>query len=149
MKPSPTPSATVSASRCGGPFECRPSFFRRFLIQKGFLESGAVGYQGDDNDGEAACTGDGACCVHAIPDMDPEYGRANYPLIWLDDDASEHIVDRCAERGSLLHPEVEYGWLIGALGLDAYAIKRRHYHDRLLDYPRIQPGRIFLGVSKD
>jgi hypothetical protein len=125
-----------------GPYECRPSFYRRFLIQKAFVESGRIGYQCDDNCGEAARTGDGSCCNHAVTDMDPEYGRENYPLIWFGDPASEHVVNRLHERGSLLHPEVEHDWLIEALGLNAYCIVRRHYQDRLIDFPRLQPGRI-------
>jgi hypothetical protein len=126
-----------------GPYECQPSFFRRFLIQKEFIDSGRIGYQCCDNCGESARTGNGCCCIHAITDMDPEYGRANYPLIWFGDPASEHVVNRFHEHGSLLHPEIEHDWLIEALGLKSYCIRRRHYHDRLLDFPRLQPGRLF------
>ena len=36
-----------------GPYECRPSFFRRFLIHKGFLDSGRIGYQCCDDCVEA------------------------------------------------------------------------------------------------
>jgi hypothetical protein len=125
-----------------GPYECRPSFFHRFVIQKDFLESGRIGFQSDDNNGEAARTGDACCCIHAITDMDPEYGRSNYPLIWFGDSASEHIVDRFAERGSILHPETEHEWLMEALDLKGYEIKRRHYQDRLFDAPRLQPARL-------
>jgi hypothetical protein len=126
-----------------GPYECRPRVFRRILIQKAFIESGRVGYQCDDNCGEAAHTGDGCCCIHAITDADPKYGRENYPLIWFGDSASEHIVNGLHERGALLHPESEDDWLIDALGLKAYRIVRRHYQDRIFDFPRIQPGRAF------
>jgi hypothetical protein len=126
-----------------GPYECRPSFYRRFLIQKEFIESGRVGYQCADNFGEAARTGNGCCCIHAVTDMDPEYGRENYPLIWFGDSASEHIVNRVHESGALLYAEIEHDWLIAALGLDAHCIVRRHYHDRLFDFPRLQPGRVF------
>jgi hypothetical protein len=125
-----------------GPYECRPSFYRRFLVQKEFLESGQIGYQALDNGGEAARLGNGCCCIHAITDMDPEYGRANYPLIWFGDSAAEHIVNRFRERGSLLNPEVEHDWLIEALGLHCYCVVRRHYQDRLFNFPRIQPSHI-------
>src|SRR5207245_7230559 len=100
-------------------------------VHKAFLDSGSIGYQCVDNVGEAARTGDGSCCIHAVTDMDPEYGRENYPLIWFGDTASEHIDNRFHEAGSLIHPEVEHDWLIAALKLDAYPIVRRHYHDRL------------------
>jgi hypothetical protein len=54
-----------------GPYECRPSFYRRFRAQKDFIESGRVGYQCEDNFGEAARTGDGCDCIHAVSDLDP------------------------------------------------------------------------------
>lgn len=125
-----------------GPYECRPSFYRRFLVQKEFIESGRVGYQCCDNCGESARTGNGCDCIHAISDMDPRYGRASYPLIWYGDPAAERIVNRFHEEGSLLHPEVEHDWLIESLGLNDYPIVRRRYRDRLLNFPRVQPGRI-------
>jgi hypothetical protein len=125
-----------------GPYECRPSFFRRFLVQKEFLESGRVGYQCDDDIGEAGRTGNGCCCIHAVSDMDPEYGRENYPLIWFGDSASEHIVNRLNDRGSLICPEKEQDWLIERLGLRDPCIVRRHYQDRIFDFPRLQPGRV-------
>ena len=132
-----------------GPYECRPSFFRRFLVQKEFLESGRVGYQCCDNCAEAARTGDGCCCIHAITDMDPEYGRANYPLVWFGDPASEHVVNRFADRGSLIDPKVEHDWLLGPLGLNGCGLVRRRYGDRLLDFPRLQPGRLFLDIRRN
>ena len=80
--------------------------------------------------------------------MDPEYGRENYPLIWFGDSASEHIVNRFHERCSLLHLETENDWLIEPLGLNASCIVRRHYQDRLFDFPRIQPGRLVPHCEK-
>lgn len=132
-----------------GPYECRPSFYRRFLIQKEFLDSGRVGYQCCDDCGESGRTGDGCCCIHAITDMDPEYGRANYPLIWFGDSASEHIVNRFYQRGSLIQPEIEHDWLIDALGLKGYCIVRRRHDDRLLNFPRIQPARLLGRRGSD
>jgi hypothetical protein len=38
---------------------------------------------------------------------------------------------------------VEHDWLIEPLGLKAYHLVRRHYGDRLIDFPRIQPARLF------
>ncbi len=129
-----------------GPYECQPSFYRRFLVQKAFLESGRVGYQCDDNCGEAARTGNGCDCIHAISDMDPQYGRANYPLIWFGDSASEHLAIRFRESGSLISPEVEHDWLLDALRLSDYGLVRRRLGDRLIDFPRLQPGR-FLDLT--
>jgi hypothetical protein len=65
-----------------GPYQVRVTFYRRFLIQKGFMESGQVGYQCVDNRGEAARLGSGCDCIHAITDMDPDFDRSRYPLRW-------------------------------------------------------------------
>jgi hypothetical protein len=75
--------------------------------------------------------------------MDPAYGRENYPLIWFGDPASEHVVNRFHEVDSLINAEVEHDWLIEPLGLLNYPLRHRHYRDRLINFPRIQPGRIF------
>ena len=64
-----------------GPYECRPNLYHRFLVQKEFLESGRIGYQCIDTVGEAARTGDGCDCIHAMTDMDPLFSRNRYPLI--------------------------------------------------------------------
>jgi hypothetical protein len=133
-----------------GPYECQPSLYRRFLVQKEFIDSGQIGYQCNDNVGEAARKGNGCCCIHAITDMDPEYGRGNYPLLWYGDPASEHIVNRIHQVGALLHPEVEDDWLLDPLGLNDCTIVRRHYHDRLINFPRVQPERrLRSGGSSD
>ena len=40
-----------------GPYECRPELYYRTVVQKDFLESGAMGYQCIDTIGEAGRTG--------------------------------------------------------------------------------------------
>ncbi len=131
-----------------GPYECRTSFYRRFLVQKAFLENSGVGYQCVDNWGEAAHTGDGCDCLHAVTDADPEFGRENYPLVWFGDAGSEHLAHRLRERGSILNPDVEHGEVLAALGLCAEPIRRRHFGDRLLDFPRVQPGQLLFGALR-
>jgi hypothetical protein len=118
-----------------GAYECRPRFFRRFVVQKEFLESGAVGYQCVDNVGESARKGNGCACIHAVTDMDSRFSRANYPLIWYGEDASGNIVQQLHERGWLLRPEVPHPWLDEALGLNAYHIIHRTYKRPLLSIP--------------
>lgn len=123
-----------------GPYQTRPSLFRRFLVQKAFLDSGQVGYQASDEVGEAARTGTGCNCIHAITDMDPVYGRESYPLLWFGDAASEHLANRLHKGGALIAPDADHDWLLAALGLRAYRIVRRRYGDRLIDFPRVPPG---------
>lgn len=123
-----------------GPYETHASFYRRILVQKQFLESGQVGYQCIDNVGEAARTGGGCNCIHAITDSDPNFGRDSYPLVWYGDAASEHLSNRLHRGTTLINPEVEHDWLIDALGLNCYCIRRRYRGDRCLDFPRVPPG---------
>jgi hypothetical protein len=132
-----------------GPFELRASSYKRFLVQKHFLETSGIGYQCDDNMGEAARTGDGCDCIHAITDADPRFGRGSYPLLWFGDPASEHLADVLRDRGALLNPDVEHDEVLGLLGLGDYPIRRRHFDDRLIGFPRVQPTeRLFGGLFR-
>jgi hypothetical protein len=128
-----------------GPYECRTSFFKRFLIQKEFLENSGVGYQCVDDWGEAARTGDGSDCIHSITDSDAEFGRENYPLIWFGDAGSEHLAYRLRQRGSILNPEVVHDKVLVAMGLCNEPIRRRYFDDRLINFPRVQPGEVLFG----
>jgi hypothetical protein len=130
---------TIRHVRCNGehvvqygPYEVRPRFFNRFLIQKRFLESGVVGYQAFDTVGGAR-DGSACACIHAITDMDPDFSRANYPLVLFGVSGARRIVRQIFERGFVLSGEV-HGWLNEPLGLCDDPIDRRAYHGRLGPY---------------
>jgi hypothetical protein len=109
-----------------GPYELQPRAYRRFQIQKDFLDtSGRVGYQCLDTVGEAARKGNGSDCIHAISDLDPQYDRARYPLIFYGFPASRRLVHEAARRQAFIDPWTTHDWLIPALGLDQYPIERR------------------------
>jgi hypothetical protein len=108
-----------------GPYECRPALYRRFLAQKAFLDSGRVGYQCDDDLGEAALTGEGCNCIHALTDMDPQFGRGHYPLTRYGEAAGEYIAAQLRARGALADCGQTHDWVLGALGLDGYPLTRR------------------------
>ena len=110
-----------------GPFETWHGLYDRFLTQKAFLESGVIGYQCTDSFGEAARTGMGCDCFHAISDVDPEFDRREYPLLFYGNRASQNIVRQISERPILIHPGQTHDWLIPALGLDQYPIVQRRY----------------------
>jgi hypothetical protein len=110
-----------------GPYEVRPGFAYRFHVQKSFMESGRIGYQCIDSVGEAARTGNGCNCIHAITDMDPVFDRKQYPLSYFGDAASENIVRRLFERSVIICPEANHTWLLPVLGLDRYPIEQRTY----------------------
>lgn len=108
-----------------GPYEIRPGLHRKFLMQKQFLESGAVGYQCVDNVGEAALRGNATDCIHAITDADAELDRDGYPLLFYGEDASRIIANRLRRKGALVNPDRVHNELVPALGLDRYPIVRR------------------------
>ena len=111
-----------------GPYEVRPRGYRRFLLQKAFMESGRVGYQCIDTVGEGA-NGSGCDCIHAITDMDPQFDRGFYPLSRFGEAGSRFIVRQLFER-NLLVSEDTHSWLDGPLGLCRYPIIHRVYRDR-------------------
>jgi hypothetical protein len=110
-----------------GPYETWQGFYTRFAAQKTFLESGMLGYQCNDQFGEAARCGNGSNCFHALSDMDPQFDRRQYPLLDYGDRASENIVHQLFARPILIHPQQTHDWLLQALRLDQCPICRRQY----------------------
>ena len=117
-----------------GPYEIWGGLYTRFVTQKAFLDSGAVGYQAVDAVGEAARKGDGCDCFHALSDMDPLFDRRRYPLHYFGDEASLNIVRQVHEHPVLIRPCRTHDWLIPALGLDRYPIVRRRYDGPSQDF---------------
>jgi hypothetical protein len=108
-----------------GPYECRPELYFRFVVQKEFLESGRIGYQAVDELGEAAHTGNGCDCIHALTDMDPRFSRDRYPLIRYGNSATAFIVEECRRRELFINPSQTHPWLNAYLGLDPYPMIHR------------------------
>jgi hypothetical protein len=123
-----------------GPYEVSHTLAYRFRTQKDFLESGAVGYQCVDNIGEAARTGLGCDCIHAITDMDPIYARWRYPLFFYGQTATEHLVRRLMHSPIFINPPLTHDWLIAPLGLCHYPIDQRTYRGRIVPYQPGAPG---------
>lgn len=113
-----------------GPYEIGPGLYNRFLVQKGFMESGQVGYQCIDSVGEAARNGNGCDCIHAISDMDPLFSRGAYALIYFGDAGSQRIVHELHRRPIIIHPEADHTWLMTQLGICKYPIVQRRYIGR-------------------
>ncbi len=110
-----------------GPYEVWHGFAHRFLVQKEFLDSGAVGYQAVDTFGEAARRGNGCDCIHAISDMDPLYARLRYALAFYGKPATANIVRRFMHSPIWIDPQAAHDWLIPRLGLGAYTLQKRKY----------------------
>jgi hypothetical protein len=140
-----------------GPYETWYGLFQRFVVQKEFLESGAVGYQCIDTIGEAGRNGDGCDCFHALGDLDPYSDRRRYPLRQFGEGAALNIVRQLQERPTLIRPNQTHDWLFHALGLDRHPIKRRRYEgesvafspEAVLEYVRgIKPIRRGSPISQ-
>ena len=110
-----------------GPYEISAGAYRKFLMQKTFLESGQIGYQCIDVVGEAARCRNGCNCIHALTDMDLLFDRRAYPIFRFGDVASELAVRHLVERGAIINPCQTHDWLLPALGLDRYPLVRRPY----------------------
>jgi hypothetical protein len=113
-----------------GPYEVWHGFAHRFLVQKQFLDSGAIGYQCVDVRGEAARRGNGCDCIHAIADMDPIYPRWRYPLAVYGKPATANLVRRFMHSPIWIEPKVTHDWLLPRLGLNAYPLEKRKYIGR-------------------
>jgi hypothetical protein len=111
-----------------GPYEIYPRGYRRFLMQKAYMESGRVGYQCIDTVGKGA-DGTGCDCIHAITDMDPQFERNYYRLSEFGQAGSYFIVRQLFERNLLVSGQT-HSWLDGPLGLCCYPIEHRDYGDR-------------------
>ena len=121
-----------------GPYEVRPRGYRRFLLQKAYMESGQVGYQCIDTVGEGA-NGSGCDCIHAVTDMDPQFDRGFYPLSRFGEAGSRFIVRQLFERDLLVSGGTE-SWLEGPLGLCHYPIIHRVYRDRPHPFAGLRRG---------
>ena len=119
-----------------GPYEIWHGFAHRFKVQKAFLDTGAVGYQCIDSVGEAARTGRGSDCIHAVTDMDPEFGRTRYPLIFFGRSGTENFVRRAMKAPAIIDPPRTHDWIVPRIGLDRYPITRGKYDGPVTPYSR-------------
>jgi hypothetical protein len=127
-----------------GPYEVSYPLSVRFLTQKAFLESGAVGYQCTDTIGEAARLGNGCDCIHAITDMDPVYPRSRYPLTFYGRSATANLVRRIMHSPVTIDGPKTHDWILCRLGLNEYPIEKVKYRGRVIPY---EPGRGDLDVA--
>ena len=129
-----------------GPYEVWHGFYHRFCVQKAFLDSGRVGYQMIDTVGEAARTGNGSDCIHAISDMDLRFPRWRYPLAVYGIPATANLVRRFMHARVFVDPPVVHDWLLPRLGLDPYPISHRRYVGVSLPY---RPGEAAVDSPLD
>jgi len=108
-----------------GPFQISRLLYDRALERKGLLESGAIRYKTvDPNFGPLAKVISN--CIHAITDMDPEFGRLYYwELRRFGKEASHFAAHQVLHRSPEVDPEENLDWLEDRLGLHEYPIIHR------------------------
>ena len=116
-----------------GPYEIGPGLYHRFLVQKQFMESGQIGYQCIDSIGESARKGNGCDCIHAVTDMDPQFSRSQYPLMYFGESGSRHVVRELHKRPIIIGPNHDHSWLFAKLELCRYPLDRRTYTGRTVE----------------
>jgi hypothetical protein len=120
-----------------GPFQISQRLFEGALERKTLLESGAIRYKAvDPNFGPRVKSISN--CIHAITDMDPEYGRFYYwELRRFGKEASHFAAHQVLHRSPEINPEENLDWIEERLGLYQYPIIHRPlpYH-RLFFFDR-------------
>jgi hypothetical protein len=113
-----------------GPFQISQLFYERAVEQRARLESGVVKYKAiDPNVGPRVPYV--ANCIHAITDLDPEFGRLYYLELRRFGEAASHwAAHQFVFRGRRIHPDEDLDWINQRLGLDNYPIVHRPPPDR-------------------
>ena len=102
-----------------GPFLMRPEVYQRSLEVWSLTASGAVEYRAIDTIRNQFI----ADCIHSVTAVDPDYGRAHYPLIRVGKAASRYIAHQIVKRTDPERIKPDQTWLIAALGLDQHPIE--------------------------
>ena len=116
-----------------GPYQIRPGFYEKALVQKARLESGAIQYKVWDAGFRPAIA---SSCIHGVCDIDQEGGLL---WTWL----------RCGESASrriavfflpwMIDPERTHAWVGDRLGLADYPIINRELPARCLQLSAKKP----------
>jgi len=120
-----------------GPFLIRPDVYRKSLEVWSVVESGQAEYRAIDS----LCDLLIADCIHAVAAVDPKFGRAHYPLIFVGKAASRYMAYQVVERTDPDRTRPDASWLIPVLGLDRYPIE--------FIAPRQMPRRLRIFGSRD
>jgi hypothetical protein len=102
-----------------GPFFVRKEVYVRAQGVIQILASGAAQYRAIDGPLDLLISD----CVHAVAAVDPDFGRAHYPLIRIGKPASRYISRQVMLRGHYDQTLFDNSWLIPRLGLDRYPIE--------------------------
>jgi hypothetical protein len=116
-----------------GPYQIRPAFYHKALVQKARLESGVIQYKVWDAGFRPTLA---LSCIHGVCDIDQERGLL---WTWL----------RCGESASrqvaafflpwMIDPEQTHAWVGDRLGLSEYPIINRELPARCLQTSAKKP----------
>jgi hypothetical protein len=116
-----------------GPYQIRPSFYDKALVQKARLESGVIQYKVWDAGYRPSVA---SSCIHGVCDIDQERG-----LLWTwlryGESASRHIAVFFLPW--MIDPEQTYPWVGDRLSLTNYPIIKRELPARCLQMNAKKP----------
>ena len=102
-----------------GPFVIRKEVYDKSLKVLGVIGSGAARYRAISTPRNLLVSD----CIHAVAAVDPDFGRAHYPLISIGKPASRFIARQVMTRSPIDQTLHDNSWLVPRLGLDRYPIE--------------------------
>lgn len=105
-----------------GPYAIEEDFYWRVYREYARFESGEYRYRAIDSRRRGDVTSD---CIHAVTDIDQRDSRSTFRLLGSGDAVTRKFVRILDQRGRLMIPPEDTGWLDAALGLNCYPIRHR------------------------
>jgi hypothetical protein len=102
-----------------GPFMIRPEMYAKSIEVYNLLESGVCRYRAIDGPANLLISD----CIHAVAEVDPEFGRTHYPLIRIGIPASRYISKQIMKRSVYDQRSMDNSWLIPRLCVDRYPVE--------------------------
>lgn len=101
-----------------GPYRISPLLYASAVAQYQKLATGSELYRAID----PAWDSDVSDCIHAVTDIDYQFGRRHYPLLRTGRAAATHIAQQFELRSPYVRLNEDHSWLIPRLGLDRYPL---------------------------
>jgi hypothetical protein len=111
-----------------GPFEIDATRYELAVIQRQFLESGAVRYRAIDSFTRNIWI---EHCVHAVTYADPILKQIVQPVIQVGEPGTSRLAARYLRSGAFIGGAVTHDWVLQAIGADRYPVIRRYPGERI------------------
>ena len=111
-----------------GPYEIDATRYELAVIQRQFLESGAVRYRAIDSFTRNIWI---EHCVHAVTYADPILKQIVQPVIQVGEPGTSRLAARYLRSGAFIGGAVTHDWVLPAIGADRYPVIRRYPGERI------------------